>query len=71
MLRMVVSAERPLMRSSYEGTVSASSPLAAQISAMRRRTPWAADGSAMITLRTPYLRAHSGSDAIGPQTLTL
>ena len=68
MLRIVVSAERPLIRSSYDGTVSASSPAAAQISAARRRTTCAAEGSAMITLRTPYLRAQSGSDASGPST---
>ena len=48
-----MSCERPLMSSSYEGTVSASSALAAQTSAARRRTPCSADGSAMITLRTP------------------
>ena len=59
MLRSAVTAERPLIRSSYDGTVSASSPAAAQISATRRRTPCAAEGSAMITLRTPYLRAQS------------
>ena len=52
-LRIVVRSERPLMSSSYEGTVSASSPAAAQTSAARRRTPCSADGSAMITLRTP------------------
>ena len=66
-LRIVVSAERPLIRSSYDGTVSASRPFAAQISATRRRTPCAADGSAMITLRTPNFAAHCGRSAIGPE----
>jgi hypothetical protein len=53
---MVVSSERPLIRSSYDGTVSASTPALAQSSATRRRTTCWRDGSAMITLRTPYLR---------------
>ena len=53
-VRIVVSAERPLIRSSYDGTVSTSIPASAQISATRRRTPCAADGSATITWRTPY-----------------
>ena len=52
-LRSVVSASRPEMRSSYDGTVSASTPAAAHSSATRRRTTWLVDGSAMITLRTP------------------
>ena len=45
--------ERPEIRSSYDGTVSASTPAAAHSSATRRRTTCLADGSAMITLRTP------------------
>jgi hypothetical protein len=52
-LRSVVTAERPEMSSSYDGTVSASTRAAAHSSATRRRTAWFAEGSAMITLRTP------------------
>ena len=69
-VRIVVSAERPLIRSSNDGTVSTSIPASAQISATRRRTPCAAEGSATITWRTPYFFAHAGRLEIGPSTLT-
>jgi hypothetical protein len=66
-VRIVVSAERPLIRSSYEGTVSTSMPASAQISATRRRTRCAAEGRATITCRTPYFFAHAGRLEIGPE----
>jgi len=52
-LRTIVSGVLPEIRSSYAGTVNASTCAAAHSSATRRRTTWFVDGSAMITLRTP------------------
>ena len=60
------AADQVLVR----GTVSTSRPASAQISATRRRTPCAAEGSATITCRTPYFLAHAGRLEIGPSTLT-
>ena len=45
-------------------------PASAQISATRRRTPCAAEGSATITCRTPNFVAQAGRLEIGPSTLT-